>query len=310
MLLFFHFLTPLFALPSLHLCTTTILFIVKSMSDFDSDFPLFSVEVDKAKVNWKEVVLDELFVDGKQDLGYLPESNLGCHAKAELHLLRLLCGALELRNGKNESTYVPILAHLMFCHRADHVNFPVRKKGLSDLTNEAKAYLQGKEVRDLIDVPEESFIRFLIAVEIARYHFSQVEGWFQKYQPYIAMPRKVKVFLEQYKTQNGVFATTRKLKGFRQADICIYLSMQASVRKERDDLAKLLNHLKDMYSPSEITTMQTTGYPTIGWSVFPFKFLYDSKILLIVKKEKVAKESGFTIPAESTAISAYSESEV
>jgi hypothetical protein len=281
------------------------------MSDLDSDFPLFSLEVDEAKVNWKEVVLDELFVDGKQqDLGYLPESNLGCHAKAELHLLRLLCGAVELRNGTNGSTYAPILAHLMFCHRADHVNFPVRKKGSSDLTNEAKAYLQGKEVRDLIDIPEESFIRFLIAVEIARYHFSQVEGWFQKYQAYIAMPMKVKVFLEQYKTQNGVFATTRKLKGFRQADICIYLSMQSSVGKERGDLAKLQNHLNDMYSPSEIATMQTTGYPTIGWSVFPFKFLYDSKILLIVKKEKVAKESGFTVGAESTAISAYSETEV
>jgi hypothetical protein len=33
-------------------------------------------------------------------------------------------------------------------------------------------------------------------------------GWFQKYQAYIAMQMKVKVFLEQYKTQNGVFATT------------------------------------------------------------------------------------------------------
>jgi hypothetical protein len=86
--------------------------------------------------------------------------------------------------------------------------------------------------------------------------------------------------------------------------------MQSSVGKERGDLAKLQNHLNDMYSPSEIATMQTTGYPTIGWSVFPFKFLYDSKILLIVKKEKVAKESGFTVGAESTAISAYSETEV
>ena len=86
------------------------------MSDLDSDFPLFSLEVDEAKVNWKEVVLDELFVDGKQqDLGYLPESNLGCHAKAELHLLRLLCDAIQLRNRTNGSTYAPILAHLMFC---------------------------------------------------------------------------------------------------------------------------------------------------------------------------------------------------
>jgi hypothetical protein len=66
-----------------------------------------------------------------------------------------------------------------------------------------------------------------------------------------------------------------------------------------------------MYSPSEIMTMlQTTGYPTIGWSVFSFQFLYDSTILLIVKKEKVAKENGFTIPAEFTAISAYSATEV
>jgi hypothetical protein len=74
------------------------------------------------------------------------------------------------------------------------------EKGSSNLTNEAKAYLQGKGVRNLIDVPEESFIQFLIAVEIACYHFSQVEGWFQKYQAHIAMPSKVKVFLEQYKT--------------------------------------------------------------------------------------------------------------
>jgi hypothetical protein len=127
-------------------------------------------------------------------------------------------------------------------------------------------------------------------VEIARYHVSQVEGWFPKYHAYIAMPTKVKVFLEQYKTQNGVFATTRKLKGFcHQANICNYLSMQSSVGKERGDLVKLQNHLNNMYSPLEIMTMQTTGYPTIGWSVFPFQFLYNSTILLIVKKGKVAK---------------------
>jgi hypothetical protein len=128
------------------------------MSDLDSDFPLFSLEVDDAKVNWKEVALDEFFMEYKQDLCYLPESNLGCHAKAELHLLRLLCGPVELKNGRKGPTYAPILAHLMFCHHSEYVNFPVRKKGLSDLTNKAKAYLQGKEVCNLIDVPEESFI--------------------------------------------------------------------------------------------------------------------------------------------------------
>jgi hypothetical protein len=66
------------------------------MSQFDSDFPLFSLEFDEAKVGVTEVAVEQLFVDGRQDLGYLPESNLGCCAKAELHLLRLLCGAIEL----------------------------------------------------------------------------------------------------------------------------------------------------------------------------------------------------------------------
>jgi hypothetical protein len=45
------------------------------------------------------------------------------------------------------------------------------KKGSSELTNKAKAFLHGKELQDLINVPEESFIRFVIAMDIARYHF-------------------------------------------------------------------------------------------------------------------------------------------
>jgi hypothetical protein len=281
------------------------------MSQIDSDFPLFSPEVHEASVGVTEVAVEQLFINGRQDLDYLPESNLCCRAKAELHLLRLLCGAIELRDGKNASTYAPILSHLVFSHRAEHVNFSVRKKGSSDLTNEAKAFLHGKELQDLINVPEESFIRFVIAMDIARYHFHAVESWFPKYQAYIEMPIKVKRFLDHYKTQNGVYAT-RKMKGFREADISFYLSMQSSVGKEHSDLVKFLNHLEDLYSPTEITSMHTTGYPTIGWSVFPFKFVYDS-LHVIVKKETVHKGNGSTLPlspAESTAISAYSALDV
>jgi hypothetical protein len=88
--------------------------------------------------------------------------------------------------------------------------------------------------------------------------------------------------------------------------------MQSSVGKERSDLVKFLNHLEDLYSPMEITLMHTKGYPTIGWSVFPFKFVYDS-LDVIVKKETVPKGNGLTLPlspAKSMAISAYSASEV
>lgn len=102
------------------------------------------------------------------------------------------------------------------------------------------------------------------------------------------------------------------MKGFREADISFYLSMQLSVDKERSDLVKFVHHLEDVYSPSEITSMHTTGYPKIGWSVFPFKFMYKSNGI-IVKKEKFAKGNGLTLPmspAESMAISAYSSTEV
>jgi hypothetical protein len=186
----------------------------------------------------------------------------------------------------------------------------VRKKGSSDLTNEAKAFLQGKELQDLINVPEETFICFVIAMDIARYHFHAVECWFPKYQAYIDMPIKVIQFLEHHKTQNGVFAT-RKMKGFHEADISFYLCMQSSVGKECGDLVKFLDHLEETYSPSEIQLMHTTGYPTTGGSVFPFKFMYKS-LPLIAKKEKVAKGNGLTLPtssAESMAISAYCASE-
>lgn len=62
-----------------HHCSPHILFprvsplclfssLVKCMSEFDSDFPLFSPEFTHAKFGWLEVALDNLFVDGKQDL--------------------------------------------------------------------------------------------------------------------------------------------------------------------------------------------------------------------------------------------------
>jgi hypothetical protein len=66
--------------PSICLLTTTIVFIVKSMSEVDNEFPLFVPELDQAKVGWKEVAVEELFVAGRPGLGYLPECNLGCRA--------------------------------------------------------------------------------------------------------------------------------------------------------------------------------------------------------------------------------------
>jgi hypothetical protein len=148
----------------------------------------------------------------------------------------------------------------MISHQAEHVNFPVHKKGSSDLTNEAKAYLHGKELQALIDVPEESFICFVLATDIACYHFKAVESWFPKYRAYIEMPIDVWSILKHYKTQNGVFAT-RKLKGFRELDISMFLHMQSSVRKERIELEKFLASLKDSFSPREIERMTLQAIP-------------------------------------------------
>jgi hypothetical protein len=122
------------------------------------------------------------------------------------------------------------------------------------------------------------------------------------------MPIDVRSFLEHYKTQNGVFAT-RKLKGFRESDISMFLHMQSSLCKERIELEKFLDSLKDSFSPREIERMHTTGYSTINWLVFPFKFMYKSAINLIIKKERVEegnrKLNTPMSPVESMAMSAY-----
>lgn len=207
--------------------------------------------------------------------------------KAEALLPILLVSCLRLNSSsdvvhEHKSILAPILAAAYFFNRAKLFPFPIQsgrnKRG--NLTPKAMAHLHGKRLMDLLTPCEEAFIRFVVLLDIMRYHSYSLMPSVSKYHMLFSGEDRDTVieFIDTY-TNNGVekirdplnYRTPFKpFKGYRTKDILLFMIVKKQVLAER-------NNLKTVVSPD--IDLPYANPPTTG--VIPFTFSFPESIACI-----------------------------
>ena len=88
---------------------------------------------------------------------------------------------------------------------------------------------------NLMGVPEEAFIRFVIITDFLRYHFDTAGGLSKKYRHLLSANdyKNVATLLKEY---NGKKASTRPEKGFCNRDVRFFQDIKTTVIAERHSM--------------------------------------------------------------------------
>jgi hypothetical protein len=170
--------------------------------------------------------------DGK----YLSYSELPSRAKAEALMPVLVSSCLSLSSSPYKPVLQDIFGRLVFQNRSALCGFFITQKGsVSLLTPQATSYLHGRSLMNLMGVPEEAFIRFVIITDFLRYHFDAVGALCKKYRHLLSANdyNNVATLLKEY---DGVKALTRPEKGFRNRDVKFFQAIKTTVTTERHSM--------------------------------------------------------------------------
>jgi hypothetical protein len=206
--------------------------------------------------------------------------------KAEALLPILLVSCLRLNSvsacvHEHKSILQPIFAAGYFFNRSKLLPFPIQsgriKRG--DMTPQAMAHLHGKRLMDLLTPSEEAFIRFVVLLDIVRYHYESLLPALNKYINLFSDDdtKFASDFLETIKEQEvGVLTThplsTRKpFKGYRTKDISLFMIVKKQVIADRKTQTTVV--ATDVDLPS--------GNPPTTTGVIPFTFSFPESIASI-----------------------------
>jgi hypothetical protein len=120
-------------------------------------------------------------------------------AEALLPILVISCLGLNSRSGvvdAHKHILQSVFASSYFFNRAKLVPFPIHAPRMkrSDLTSKAMAFLHGRRLMDILTPCEEAFVRFVILVDIMRYHQESLEPTLDKYHSLFSTEEKESVF--------------------------------------------------------------------------------------------------------------------
>jgi hypothetical protein len=151
----------------------------------------------------------------------------------------------------------------------------------SELTTKAMAHLHGKRLMDLLTPSEESFVRFLVILEIIRYHSESILPLVSKYNSlfYDEDEKAITDFIATY-TKEGVdrilTASTplrrKPFKGYRNNDISLFTVIKKQVLLERKN--------------SNTSTICPSGDETRNITPSCFTFQYP-EAMVTIKLEKL-----------------------
>jgi hypothetical protein len=167
---------------------------------------------------------------------YLSYSDLPTRAKAEALIPILVACSLSLASSPYKHIVQDIFGRLVFQNRSSYCGFFVTQKGsVSLLTPQAMSYLNGRSLMNLMGVPEEAFIRFVIITDFLRYHFHMVSSLSNKYRHLLSAKdsKNIDTLLKDY---DGVQARNRPEKGFRNRDIRFFQEIKTNVMAERQSM--------------------------------------------------------------------------
>jgi hypothetical protein len=151
----------------------------------------------------------------------------------------IVASSFSLSSSHYKHLLQDIFGRLVFQNRSSLCGFFVTQKGsVSLLTPQATSYLHGRSLLNLMGVPEEAFIRFVIITDFLRYHFDALGVFSKKYRHLLSANdyKNIATLLKEY---DGVKALTRPEKGFRNRDIRFFQEIKSTVIAERRSMSVL-----------------------------------------------------------------------
>jgi hypothetical protein len=207
--------------------------------------------------------------------------------KAEAILAVLVVSCLRLNSScdvlhRNQDIVQPLFAAVYFFNRAKLMPFPIHLSQMkrSELTPKAMAYLHGKRVMQMLTPSEESFVRFVVLLEIIRYHSESILPILSKYESlfYEEDHQAVKKFIETYTTEEveiilraSPSSRRKPFKGYRTKDIYLFTAIKRQVLLERKNFNTSITH-------------DSSGLPSVDETIngtHPFTFQYPEAMATI-----------------------------
>ena len=187
--------------------------------------------------------VDNTVLKGK-DGRYLSYENLPSHAKAEALFPIIVASCLKLSSSTYKHVLQDIFGRLVFHARMSVCGFVITCKGsVSDLTDEAASYLHGRLLKNVMGMPEEAFIRFVIITDFLHYHFVSLGHLSKKYRHLLPGKNEdyngILALLESYQ---GVKVNRKPEKGFRESDIRRFQQMKSAIIAERQSTTGTEGH--------------------------------------------------------------------
>jgi len=126
------------------------------------------------------------------------------HVEALLPALAIACLRLNSSSGKVDKHILQsVFACALFFNCAKLVPFSIHSRVTkTDFTPKAMAFLHGKRIMDVLTPSEEAFVRFVILVDLMRYHYVSLDSAVQKYGA-LFTPEERGVLFDFMKTYQG-----------------------------------------------------------------------------------------------------------
>jgi hypothetical protein len=141
---------------------------------------------------------------------------------------------LDLPSSPHHDILQDIFGRLAFHARSNLVTFNINRKGggLSELSVHAAEHLHGKPLSRFMGIREEAFVRFVLIVDIFRYHYDDIPLYAEKYK-YILGDSSYDTIVGAVGEYAGTAKLTKVEKGYRNNHIKFFERLRLLVSEER-----------------------------------------------------------------------------
>jgi hypothetical protein len=233
------------------------------------------------------------------------------HVEALLPALAIACLRLNSSSGKVDKHILQsVFACALFFNRAKLVPFAIHSRvAKTDFTPKAMAFLHGKRIMDVLTPSEEAFVRFVILVDLMRYHYVSLDSAVQKYGA-LFTPEERGVLFDFMKTYQGekveslcmgLSRSDRKVvKGYHSSDIALFVEIKNQVTKDRQHVNAVMSEINETSNNGLING----SFPLSNrFDILPFTFHYPQFHVSIKKEELVdsgSKKRKFAVSSNGT----------
>jgi hypothetical protein len=234
----------------------------------------------------------------RHSLNCLSDLEAPCEkVEALLPVLAIACLRLNLSSGRVDKHIMQsVFACALFFNRAKLVPFSIHSRVTrSDFTPKAMAFLHGKRIMDVLTTSEEAFVRFVILVDLMRYHYKSLATAVQKYGSLFTTEEKDSLldFMKAYqgeKVENSALPLSHNrkvVKGYRSNDIDLFVKIKNQVTEDREHVNVVMSEIDE----ASKNRLINGSFPSNRFDILPFTFHYPQFHASIKKEEFVDSDS-------------------